>query len=377
VINVFQPQLGAEELAAVADVFERNWVGRGPRSTEFEAAFAKHIDVPPAHVTAVSSCTAGLFLAIQLLELSAADDVVLSSLSFVSAANAVGASGARPVFCDVDPRTLNPTLDNIEARITPRTKAVILQHYGGYPGEVVRIADRCRQLGITLIEDAACSVSSTVDGQACGTFGDIATWSFDAMKILVTGDGGMLYVRDAELARRARRAAYLGLEQSSGYSAARAGHRWWEVDVRDFGSRVIGNDLTAAIGLVQLRKLPGFIKRRSQIVEYYDHALADLDGVLLPPPLPAGHESSYYFYWVQTEPGIRDVVAKELYEAGIFTTFKYPALHKVPIYRDHCELPNAEKAAAETLLLPLHQGLEDTEVDFVATEFRKAFVGHS
>lgn len=371
-INVFQPTLGAEELAAVADVFASNWLGHGPRTKAFEAEFAAHLGVPADRLLFINSGTAGLFLAAELLDLGPGDDVVLPSVSFVAVANAIAARGATPVFCDVDPRTLNPSVEDIERALTPQTRAVFVLHYGGYPGDVAAIAGLCRDRGIPLVEDAACAVSSTVDGVACGTFGDIAMWSFDAMKVLVTGDGGALYVRDAELARRARRLAYHGLEQASGFNAAKVSHRWWELDVRDFGRRVIGNDLTAALGSVQLRRLPDFIGRRREIVDSYDRLLAGVPGLLLPPPMPPGHTSSYYFYWIQVDAKVRDNLAAHLLTRGIYTTFRYPPLHKVPAYGGGGPLPNTDAAADRTLLLPLHQGLDETDVHTVVDEVRKA-----
>ncbi|MGO1055507.1 DegT/DnrJ/EryC1/StrS aminotransferase family protein [Crossiella sp. CA198] len=374
---MFRPSLGAEELAAVSEVFASNWLGYGARAKAFEAEFAAHLDVPAPNVLFINSCTAGLFLAARMLDLGPQDDVVLPSVSFVAAANAIAATGARPVFCDVDPRTLNPSIEDIERAVTPRTKAVLVLHYGGYPGNIANIAAFCRNRGLRLIEDAACAVDSRVDGKACGSFGDIAMWSFDAMKILVTGDGGMLYTRDDELAAKARGLAYHGLAQSSGFSAAKVSHRWWELDVRDFGGRMIGNDLTAAIGSVQLRNLPQAIGRRREIVEQYDQLLAGVPGVVLPPPLPEGHSSSYYFYWVQLDPRIRDVVAAGLLERGIYTTFRYPPLHKVPAYQaDVTPLPATEAAADATLLLPLHHGLADAEVKTVAAELTELVAQH-
>ncbi|MFD3886350.1 DegT/DnrJ/EryC1/StrS family aminotransferase [Streptomyces microflavus] len=376
-INLFQPQVGAEELDAVAQVFDSNWLGHGPRTKAFESGFADHIGVGADHVIFLNSGTAGLFLALETLDLREGDEVVLPSLSFLAAANAILACGARPVFCDVDARTLNPTLEDVESVLTSRTKAVVVLHYGGYPGDIARIAERCRQTGITLVEDAACSVASTVDGQAVGTFGDLAMWSFDAMKVLVTGDGGMLYVRDPEQAARARRLAYHGLSQPSGFGYAKVSARWWELDVPEIGRRVVGNDLTAAIGTVQLRRLPAFVARRKEIVDLYNHALAGVDGLLLPPDLPYGHTSTHYFYWVQTAPGVRDEVASDLIEAGIYTTFRYAALHKVPAYRSEGrELPQSDQASDRTLCLPLHPGLEDADVRTVAAAVRKAVESH-
>jgi dTDP-4-amino-4,6-dideoxygalactose transaminase len=377
-INVFQPTLGAEELAAIAEVFDSAWVGKGARTADFEAAFAAHLGLTADRVTSVNCCTSALFISMELAEAGPGSEVVLPTISFVGAGNAVADRGARPVFCDVDPRTLTPTVADVAAAVTPRTKAVILVHYGGYPGDVVEIAELCRDRGILLVEDAACSVASRVDGRACGTIGDIGVWSFDSQKIVVTGDGGMLSARDPELVARAKKLAYFGLEQFSGFSQAKvADTRWWDIAISSFSRRSIMNDMQAAIGLVQLGRLDDFLDRRSKIAEYYDRELADLPGLLIPPRLPAGHVSSYYLYWVQMAEEIRDQVARDLYEQGIYTTFRYPALHKVAAYRSDARLPKAESAVARTLCLPLHQALGDADVEATVEALRAAVTRRS
>jgi len=367
-INVFQPTLGEEEVTVVREVFQSSWVGKGRRVAEFESDFAAHLGVPREHVTSTNSCTEATFLAMELLGVGPADEVVLPTVTFVGTANAVAAHGARPVFCDVDPRTLNPTVRDVEMALTPATKAVLVLHYGGYPGEVAQIADLCRDRGVKLIEDAANAPASRAGGRACGVFGDIGVWSFDHAKIAVSVDGGILYARDPELTARAVRLAYFGMEQATGYAEAmRGASRWWDFEVSSFSRRSIMNDVLAAIGSVQLGKLPGFVARRRVIAERYDAALGDVPGLLLPPPLPPGHESSYYMYWVRMDPAIRDQVARDLYERGVYTTYRYPLLHKVRAYGADTWLPNAERVAETTLCLPLHQGLSDADVDLVTT----------
>ena len=372
-INVFEPALGEAELAAVREVFATGWVGRGRRAEAFERAFAAHLGVGAEHVTSMNSCTEATFLAMELAGVGPGSEVVLPTVSFVGAANAVAARGARPVFCDVDRRTLNPTLADIEAAVTPATRAVLLLHYGGYPGDVALIAAACRERSILLVEDSACSVASRVDGQACGTFGDMGVWSFDHGKIVVTVDGGMFYARDPEVAAEATKRAYFGLEQISGYAQAqRQATRWWEFEVSSFSRRSIMNDVTASIGLVQLDRLAGFLSRRQEVAAHYDRELADEPGVLVPPPLPPGHETSHYFYWIQLDPGIRDLVARDLYEAGVYTTFRYPLLHQVRAYGSDADLPRAQWAAASTLCLPMHHGLSDTDVERTVTALRES-----
>ncbi|WBB78708.1 DegT/DnrJ/EryC1/StrS family aminotransferase [Micromonospora sp. WMMD882] len=372
-INISQPDLGAEELDAVREVFASNWLGYGPLTRAFETEFGEFLDVPAEHLIFLNSATSGLFLATELLGLGPGDDVVLPSVSFVAAANAIAATGARPVFCDVDPRTLNPSVGDVERAITPRTRAVLILHYGGQPGDVKAIAAHCAARGIPLIEDVSVSIASAIDDRRCGTFGDIATWSFDSRKVITTGDGGMLYVRDAALSRRAKRMAYHGVADRSAFTtASRVARRWWELDVQEVGRRLIGNDLTAAIGRVQLRRLPAFVERRRVITEMYHSLLGGIEGIRLSPPLPRGHATTHYFYYVQLDPGIRDQVAEDLLARGIYTTFRYEPLHTVPLYRADGVFPGTALAAATTLLLPIHQGLDDTDVHTVAEELIKA-----
>ncbi|MEW2144968.1 DegT/DnrJ/EryC1/StrS family aminotransferase [Micromonospora vinacea] len=370
-INVFQPSLGQAELDAIAEVFGSNWVGKGPRTAAFEAAFAGHLGVDTGRVTAVNSCTEATFIAMQLAGVGPGTEVVLPTVSFVGAGNAVAAHGGRPVFCDVDPHTLNPTVDDVAAALTPRTRAVVALHYGGRPGDIAGIAELCRERGILLIEDAACAVDSSVGGVPCGTHGDIGVWSFDAQKIVVAGDGGMLTARDPDLVARAAKLAYFGLEQFSGFSQARlSARRWWDFDISSFSRRSIMNDMQAAVGLVQLGRLPDFADRRRKVEARYDNGLADVPGLTLPPPLPPGQRSSYYLYWVQMDEKIRDDVAGDLYAQGIYTTFRYPILHRVAAYGSTARLPRAERAAERTLCLPMHQALTDDDVDAVVAALR-------
>ena len=219
ILNVFQPSLQREELDAVASVFESNWIGKGEVTARFEAAFAASLRVDRTLVRSISCCTEGLFQSMTLLGAGPGDEVVLPSISYVGAANAIAAAGATPMFCDVDPRTLNATAECIAEKMTPRTRAALVLHYGGLPCDMDSVCSLLQAKGIPLIEDSACSVASSYMGKACGTFGDIGLWSFDSMKVVSTGDGGMIYCRDARMAERAERLLYLGLTTATGFSS--------------------------------------------------------------------------------------------------------------------------------------------------------------
>ena len=371
-INVFQPSLGERELEAVGRVFESNWTGKGSLTADFERRFADYVGAPAAQIRSLSCCSEGLFQSIELLGIGPGDEVVLPTIGFVAMANAVAARGAAPVFCDVDARTLNATAATIEAKLTPRSRAVALLHYGGLPCEMDEIGDLVRSKDLALIEDNACSVASTYRGRSCGTFGKFGIWSFDSMKILVTGDGGMIYCDDPELAQLAEENLYLGLKTKSGLASG-AAERWWEFEVGPFGRRAIMNDISSAIGLEQLDRLPSFIERRREVHQAYDGELADVGGLTTPPPVPDHATSSYYFYWVQTEPETRDRLARFLRDEGVYTTFRYYPLHLVERYGSTDALPVAEKAALSTLCIPIHQALSDDDVGYVVDRIRAFF----
>lgn len=361
-LNVFQPSTGQAELSAIAETFESNWLGKGKRVAEFEAAWAKHIGTTPDHVVSTTSATEGLFQICELIGLHRGDKVIMPTVSFIGAANAVLATGATPVFCDVDRYTLNPRLSDIQAVYTKHTFALILLHYGGSTQELGEIRCWCNENDVVMIEDAACAQATTYRGKVAGTCGHYGVWSFDAMKVITTGDGGMIYCEDANDAKRLRQRMYMGLEESSGLSST--GDKWWQFSTNHPGRRAIMNDIAASMGLAQLPKLSEFVERRQKIVGiYFDQQLVDHVGMPNRIPTP------YYFFWIQTSN--RDELAKHLKANGIYTTFRYYPLHLALKTGD--SLPNAEWAANNTLLLPLHQSLSDDDVMFVCDKVKEFF----
>jgi aminotransferase len=262
---------------------------------------------------------------------------------------------------------LNPRLDHFEQAITPNTKAAIVLHYGGYPGHVAEISTLAADRSLPLIEDAAIALGSFIGDKACGTLGEIGCWSFDSMKTLATGDGGMVWARRPQVLDRIRNATRLGLE-SSGFHRRTSSERWWELEPAIAGRWAPMNDLTSALGLAQLERLPGFLDRRAQIAAAYDAGLSDSSWLRTPPA--ASERTARTFYWIQTAPAIRDALARRLLERDIYTSFRYWPLHKTQMYRSSGSFPGADAAAASTLLLPLHQELSEGDVDRVIETVR-------
>ena len=370
-INIFQPSLGKDEIEAIKKVFESNWTGKGKQTKLFEKYLSNKIRVNSDYVSTVTSCTEGLFQIAEFLGLSEKDEVVLPSISFIGAANAIASSGAKPVFCDVDCRTLNTTSEYIEEKITEKTKAVILLHYSGLPCEMDDIVDLCNDKDIVLIEDNACSPFSIYKGKNTGTIGNFGVWSFDSMKILVIGDGGLIYCDSKNTMKYLREKLYLGLMSESGLSSS-IDEKWWEFNISSPGRRNIINDITASIGLSQIKKVDNFIKRREYIHKFYTNNLKNLDWLLTPEDFPDYIKSSYYMYWIQTKnPLDRDELAKFLRQEGIYSTFRYYPLHKVSYYDSKQKLENTETASNSTLCIPLHQSLSDDDIEKVIDSIKK------
>jgi len=369
-INVFQPTLGKEELDALGKVFQSNWIGKGKITAQFEKEYAEHIGSSPSRVLSTNCCSEGLFSSMHLLDIKPGDEVIMPTISFVGAGNAVCDNGSKLVLCDVNRRTLNAEAANIEEVITPKTKAILLLHFGGISCDIDEIMALAKDHGLKVIEDAAAGVCSTYKGKALGTFGDMGMWSFDAMKILVCGDGAMLHFNSPELREKAEKWLYFGLETKSGYENSVA-QKWWEFDISSFGHRAIMNDLTAAIALEQLKKLPEYMRKRKIVNDFYNKELANIPWLDLPLPIPEGNTSSYYFYHVQIKNGKRDQLAKFLRDNQIYTTYRYYPLHRVKGYGIVGKFPNADYAADNTLCLPMHQSLTEDDLNLISEKIHE------
>jgi dTDP-4-amino-4,6-dideoxygalactose transaminase len=367
-INIFQPSLGHQEINAIKKVFESNWLGRGEVVQEFERKFSDNLRSDKNKFYAITSCTEGLFLAAKLFNFQPEDEIIVPTISFIAAGSAVIDAGAKLVLCDVDKNSLNATAETISDKITNNTKAIILNHYGGHPCDMDGILKLAKKHNIYIIEDSACAVQSFYKGIACGTMGDMGLWSFDAMKSVVTGDGGMIYLRSDDLMGKAKEQCYLGLPErsTSGMDKAKEGEDiWWEVQINRPGRRSIMNNVTAAMGVVQMDRLQEFTDRKKEIYEAYDDAFSSIDWIDSPPKLAEDCTNSYYFYWIQVKE--RNKLAHYLKEHGVYTTFRYWPLSRVDYFSGNnpLDFPNTEYAAENTLNLPIHQNLSEDDLNKV------------
>jgi perosamine synthetase len=362
-----KPCVTAREIEAVSSVLQSGWWTTGPKTKEFEAAFAKYLNVDDA--MAVNSCTAALHLALAALGVGEGDEVLVPSMTFAASAEVAYYCGAKPVLVDVDRETHNVTVETLERKLTSKTKAVIAVHFGGVPCRIDEIAAWCQAKGLKLIEDCAHAIETKYNGRSVGTFGDVGCYSFYANKNLATGEGGMVIFKDPDALAQARILGLHGMSKDAWKRFTKAGS--WKYDIIAAGFKYNLTDIASALGLVQLDRISEMAIARRAICNRYRDGLADLKGISWQADEPSGERADHLFvlrlHRLQGEQWgeYRDKVIDGLKEKGVLTSVHYMPLHRMTFYRNQGyrpeDFPNADYLGSVSLSLPLYPDLKQED----------------
>ena len=363
-IPVFRPSYGKEEFEAVRKVMKSGWVGLGPRTREFEEKFAKYIGVK--YAVALNSCTAALHLALKVMDVEGGD-VLTTPMTFISTNHAILYNNARPVFCDIEPDTLNIDAREIEKKITKKTKAIITVHYGGHACDMDPIRKLARAKGVKIIEDAAHACGAEYKDRKIGTLGDIACFSFHAVKNLATGEGGMATTNDKDIYERLKKLRWLGISKGTWDREVLQKYSWYYA-VEELGFKYHLNDIPAAIGIVQLKKLDRMNDKRRNISLRYNKLLKSVDSVEL--PVFKGYtRSAHHNYVIKIDR--RNALNAHLQKKNISTGVHYiPSYHYKMYKKFNADCPVTENVWKRLLTLPLYPDLTLNDQDRIARHIK-------
>ncbi len=357
-IPIAKPFVGEEEKQAVVQVLSSGQLSQGPKVAEFEKAFAAAHGAK--HGVATSNGTTALMAAMMAHNIGPGDEVIIPSFSFFATASCVLSTGARPVFADIDPDTFNLSPAAAEAAITPRTKAIMPVHLYGQPADMPAFEALCQKHGLVLLEDAAQAHLSRIGDRCVGTWGT-ASFSFYPTKNMTTTEGGMVLTNDDEIARKLRMIRAQGMNTQ------------YYHEVVGYNFRM--TDMAAAIGLVQLGRLPDWTQARISNAQVYNDQLRSVKT----PAVVSGYTHVYHQYTVRVPDGVdRDAVAKHLNERGIGVRIYYPLpIHQQPVFQQMdgyqtVVLPETEKATSQVFSLPVYPALTAEERDYVIQEINAA-----
>lgn len=372
-IQLFKLNFDHRERDAVLAAVDSGWLTMGERIAGFESAFSDYLG-NGARCTAVSNGTAALHMALLALDVGAGDEVIIPALTFVADANVVRLVGATPVLADCASMTdWNVSAETIAQKITPRTKAVIVVHYAGFPCNMGPIMQLCRERGIKVVEDVAHAPGASIDGKTCGTFGDVGCFSFFSNKNLSIGEGGMVSTCDEHISQRLR---YLRSHGMTTLTLDRHKGRAITYDVAEAGLNYRMDEMRAAIGLVQLDKLPAGNARRRELTERYR---MNLSGSYVEMPfsnLTANVASAYHILPTLLPQGCDRVKVIESMKAdGIQSSIHYPPFWNFSAYHGQfspADAPLTEEICQRELTLPLYPNMSDSDVDLVTSALLKA-----
>jgi dTDP-4-amino-4,6-dideoxygalactose transaminase len=372
-IPLFALNYDEQEQNAVLEVLRSGWISMGPKTQELETAFAAHTGCH--HAIAVSNCTTALHLCLVALGIGPGDEVIVPSLTFVATVNAVGYTGATPVFADIVGRPdfgLDPA--HVRQLITPRTKAILPMHYAGFPCDMEAFEEIAREHKVFIVGDAAHAPATRLRGKHVGAFGDASCFSFFANKNIASGEGGMIVTNSTDLASRLRLLRSHGMTSLS-FDRSRGHATEYDVVARGYNYRL--DDIHAALVLSQLKKLSADTAARQKVFERYVSRLKGLNAVEVPYVASNVESSFHIFPLLLREGGVekRNAVRKAMAERGIQTSVHYPPAHRFQIYSSlKATLPKTEWVADHEITLPLFAGLTESQQDQVVAALEQALV---
>lgn len=367
--------LGEDEIAAVTDTLRSDWITTGPRAGAFEDAISDYCGA--RHSIAVTSCTAALHLALNALGVGPGHEVITTSMTFAATPLAAVYNGAKPVFADIDPLTLNIHPQAIEELITPRTRAIAPVHYAGCPCDMDPILSIARKHGLSVIEDAAHAIGAVYKGRAIGTLSDIACFSFHAVKNMTTAEGGAAVTNREDLARTMRTRRFFGVARDAWSRAS--SDKPWEYDVSELGFKYNITDIQAALGLVQIKKLDAFLQRRKQIAAAYDAVFSSMEQLCLC-RVPSDTQSAHHLYVIRIRPECfrvdRDALLAALRAENIAANVHYKPVHLHSYFMNTYQtgpgtLAECERAGRTLITLPLFPAMSDSDVQDVIGAVQK------
>lgn len=370
------PDLGDKEIEAVIHTLKSGWLSIGPKTKQFEEAFRTRIGAEFA--IAVNSCTSGLFLSLVAMGVGVGDEVLTTPFTFAATAAVILHTGATPVFVDIDEKSLNINVDELETKITERTKVIIPVHFAGYPCDMDRINSLAKERGLRVLDDAAHAFPASFKGKMIGTLADATAFSFYATKNLTTGEGGMVTTNDPELAQKIRLLSLHGLSRDA-WKRYSAGGSWY-YEVLFPGYKCHMNDISASLGLVQLNRIDEMMSRRMSIVNLYFEMLRGLDYLILPEEANERYGHAWHLFTIRLRPGrlriSRDEFVDEMNRAGVGCSVHFIPLHMHPFYRDRFgfrpeSFPVAERVFRSIVSLPLYSKMSLDDARHVATTVRE------
>jgi dTDP-4-amino-4,6-dideoxygalactose transaminase len=362
-IAVFEPYLGDDTLGAVARAFEERWLGMGTSTKEFEELLAEFLQLEGRRVVATNTGTSALHLALLSAGAGPGVEVIVPSFNFVADHQAITATGASPVFCDIEDQTLGLDPNRVRELVREETGILLPLHFSGIPCLIDELYDIAQEQGLRVVEDATHAIGSHAGTRKIGSFGDLACFSFDPVKVITSIDGGAVVVPASEDLAALQQRRLLGIDRDT--IERYANRRAWDYDVIRPGFRYHLTNVLARVGISQLARIDEFVANRQGYCRIYQSLLAGVDGIETPKSDYTG--VSPFIYWIRVMDGRRDSLVEHLGERGISTGIHFMPAHSYSLYRNclRGELPVTERVSSEIVTLPLHAIMNDGEVEYI------------